>query len=71
MSTNPARVRLVQLYAMRAQLDALILAEESAIETEQPLECPHPEHLRRDASTMGGPRKFKCLACKQTVEGIA
>lgn len=69
MSTSPVRVRLAQLYALRAQLDALIVTEEAALET--PSECPHPPDQRKDATTMGGPRKFKCLACGQTVEGIA
>lgn len=68
MSISPAKVRLAQLYALRAQLDALIVAEEAHAE-EVPAECPHPPESRRDASTMGGGRKFKCLACGQTIEG--
>lgn len=68
MSINPARVRLAQLYALRAQLDALIVTEEAAAH-DLGSECPHPPDQRRDTTTMGGRRTWKCLACGQSFEG--
>jgi hypothetical protein len=59
---------LVQLQAIRAICDALaaqIVAEAAPAPASG---CEHPEDQRQDASTMRGPRKFFCRACRQTVE---
>lgn len=63
-------VLVAQLYALKAQIDAVIFT----IEADQPdngesQTCTHPEDKRRDATTAGGPRQFLCLACGQTVLG--
>lgn len=72
MSTNPPRALLAQLYALRAQLDAVIVGVEDVASLEaQSGHCTHPPERRRDATTMGGPQKFKCLDCGKTVEGVA
>lgn len=64
--------RLMLLVSLRAQVDALIALEEADAGLVPPAgECPHPDDKRRDASVMGEPRKFLCLACGQTVEGVA
>lgn len=64
--------RLAQLYALRAQVEALIALEEMGMTPPPPqLECPHPEEKRRNTSVMGGPRTFLCLQCGQEVEGTA
>lgn len=59
--------RLLQLYAMRAQLEALIAGVEAEEQPPEPdpstLGCPHPEEQQRDAST-GGRRRIFCLACQ-------
>lgn len=68
MSTSP-NVRLAQLYAVRAQIDALILAEEAAVAPPEPVGCPHPIERRQNVTTMGGPPKFLCMVCQATVEG--
>lgn len=59
---------LAQLQAIRSICDALaaqLLADVAPAEAG----CPHPEEQRQDASTMRGPRKFFCKACKQVVLG--
>lgn len=61
---------LAQLYAIRAQVDAAILAAEG----EPPaMGCPHPAESRRDTTTTNsaGTRTFFCLACNTEVEGVA
>lgn len=62
--------RLLQLYAIRSQIEALILAEESEA---QPVEqgCPHPEEKRRQAHNMGEDPYYLCLACGASVPGMA
>jgi hypothetical protein len=62
-----------QLYALRAQVEALIMAAEAEIGASQPVStaCPHPDEKRRDATTAGGPRQYLCLVCGQTVMGAA
>lgn len=60
--------RLLQLYAIRSQIEALILAEESEVSI-QPTECPHPEDKRRAAHNMGQEPSYICLACGATVKG--
>lgn len=57
---------LAQLAAIRAICDALaanLLADLAAT----PAGCPHPEDLRQDATTLRGPKRFYCRACKQLV----
>lgn len=61
---------LAQLDAIRALTEALaasLLAEPAA----DGGACAHPEEMRQDASTMGGgPRRFYCRLCHETVEGL-
>ena len=72
MSTNPARVRLARLYALRAQLDSIIVGEEELASFEAVSgHCTHPPEKRKDASNFGGPKLFKCADCGQTLEGVA
>jgi hypothetical protein len=62
-----------QLYAMRAQCDALIMVVDEArgLRTEaeapkDPAACPNcgaPEEKQVDASTLDGKRATMCLAC--------
>lgn len=58
--------KLAQLYAMRAQLDAWIRDEETALTAViDPTACPQcgaPEDKIADASTMGNRRKH-CTVC--------
>lgn len=56
---------LLALYAVRAQVDALIAQiDASAVVQSEIGECPHPEDQQVDASTAGGgPRRIFCLAC--------
>jgi hypothetical protein len=65
-------VRLAQLYALRAQIDAMIALEEAEFQAvAKQAGCPHPSEARRDITTMGTDRQFKCLACGETVKGVA
>ena len=59
--------RLMQLYALRQQLDALIMAEEMDVASSAPdpnscQQCGAPEDKTVDGSTMGHKRKV-CTAC--------
>ena len=50
------------LYALRAQVDALI----AIVDAELPAptnECPHPRPQRRDLSVIGGPERWECQLC--------
>ena len=61
------RILLAQLYALRAQLDAVIVSLEGA-----EVECAHPTEHRRDTTKMGSAtHTFLCLACNREVEGVA
>lgn len=62
--------KLLQLYAIRSQIDALILAEEVVATDPAPLGCPHPEDKRRQAHNMGEEPYYICLACNEKVEGF-
>lgn len=62
--------RLAQLYAVRAQIEALIVAEEAEYGQSQrdPKACPHcnaPEDKQVEAQQMGGGKTIACLVCKQ------
>jgi hypothetical protein len=59
-------VILAQLYALRAQIHALIVQVESSSAPAVPITgaCPHPEDKQRNATTGGGgPQKVLCLQC--------
>jgi hypothetical protein len=62
--------RLLQLYAIRSQIEALILAEEASVSPVDP-GCPHPEDKRRQAHNMGEDPYYLCLACGANVPGMA
>ena len=65
-------VRLHQLYILRSQVDLLIAMEEGVVSPDGAApECPHPEEKRRLAHNMGEEPAFLCLACGQTVKGVA
>lgn len=61
--------RLAQLYALRAQVDALIVAEEG--ETGPPREpgscplCGAGSDQQEDKSTIDGTKRVYCRACRQ------
>jgi hypothetical protein len=66
-------VRLCQLYALRAQVDALILGEEAEGQNGQPPsmvdpgacpKCGAPEDKQVVAPTMGGGVTVACQVCK-------
>lgn len=61
------------LVSLRAQVDALIAMEEADAGIQAPQDgCPHPEEKRVNTTTMGGgPAKFYCTECRETVEGQA
>jgi hypothetical protein len=63
-------MRLHQLYILRSQVDLLIAMEEGAA-PDGPPACEHPEDKRRAVHNMGEPAAFLCLACGQTVPGVA
>lgn len=63
-----ASPRLLQLYSLRAQVDAMIASEESEV-LGSVNGCQHPEDKRRDATNMGEEPSFFCLDCKQMVKG--
>ena len=59
---------LAGLYAVRAQVDSLIILAERAVgtEAETPQSCPHTE--TEDAgSTLGGNSRRRCLRCGEIV----
>lgn len=62
--------RLLQLYAIRSQIEALILAEETE-QVSVEAGCPHPEDKRKQAHNMGEDPYYICLACNQKVPGQA
>jgi hypothetical protein len=67
-------VKLLQLYALRAQVDALIALEE-VVAGPLPVPgepvCEHPEDKRRSVSNLGEDPKFKCLKCGEIMVGYA
>ena len=67
-------VLLMQLYAMRAQLEAVIATIEQGDAVAQepappPGGCSHPPERQRDASTFGEPAMVTCLDCGLTRPG--
>jgi hypothetical protein len=64
---------LWQLYAMRAQLDAMIaLVSGDVPGVEDSGACQHPEDQRQNTTKISDARpSFFCKACQQTIEGIA
>jgi hypothetical protein len=68
--------KLCQLYALRAQVDALILGEEAESQNGQPpvvdqSACPHcgaPEDKLQDTSTLDGTKRTRCSVCRQEWE---
>lgn len=59
---------VTQLAAIRGIVDALaasLLAEAPGAPAEG---CEHPEAMRKDASTLRGPRRFYCGACKSVID---
>lgn len=67
---------LMQLYAMRAQLEATIAAFEAAVvdadlgPVPAPSEvCQHPPERQRNASTFGEPATIVCMDCGLTRPG--
>lgn len=71
---RPPSARLAQLYAVRAQIDALIIAEEldeDRAEAQAPDDgtpsCPTcGSRETRDASTVGGGPRRICMRCGMT-----
>jgi hypothetical protein len=64
--------KLMQLYAMRAQLEAVIATEEAEHGTIlEAAGCPHPEDKRVNTTTFGTEPTFKCMACGEFVKGQA
>lgn len=61
--------KLLQLYAIRSQIEALILAEEGAVVPEH-VGCPHPEEKRKQAHNMGEDPYYLCFACGEKVPGL-
>ena len=70
MSATNLSPKLLQLYSLRAQVDALIAGEEAETFGVQ-TGCPHPEDKRLPASNMGEEPTFFCQDCKQMVKGTA
>lgn len=62
--------KLLQLYAIRSQIEALILAEEAEAQPVQ-VGCPHPDDKRRQAHNMGEEPYYICVACNEKVAGMA
>jgi hypothetical protein len=62
--------RFLQLVAIRAQIDALIAAEQGDV---GPLVegCPHPEEKRIVSHNIGQEPEFYCPDCKAFVKGPA
>ena len=59
---------LAQLYALRAQLDAIILGKEREDGLHEPVPpvvegCQHPADAQKDATTIGGKRRVFCMVC--------
>lgn len=57
-----------QLFAIRAQVDALIMQ----LDPEPPPadeKCPHPPAARQDRSVMGSPERWICRACGFEYDG--
>ena len=50
------------LYALRAQVDALITLVDGEMPAQEN-ECPHPYPQRRDLSVIGGPERWLCQLC--------
>lgn len=55
---------LAQALAIRAQVDALVAMVSGGVEDEG---CPHPHDHRVDMTEMGGPIRFLCRACGETI----
>ena len=56
-----------QLFAIRAQVDALLMQLEPA--QDEPKECPHPPQARRDLSVMGSAERWHCQLCGFDYDG--
>lgn len=57
-----------QLFAIRAQVDALLMQLSDEAEPAAK-ECPHPPQARRDYSVMGGPERWHCQQCGFDYDG--
>jgi hypothetical protein len=62
--------RLLQLIAVRAQIDALIAAEQGEVDPTVK-GCPHPEEKRIVSHNIGQEPEFYCPDCKAFVKGPA
>ena len=67
-TTNVITPRLLQLYALRSQLEALILAEEQEVSVSgpDPQACPAcgaPEDKVHEIATMDSQKHRRCLVC--------
>jgi hypothetical protein len=64
--------RFLQLVAIRAQIDALIAAEQGELGDVPFIEgCPHPEEKRIVSHNIGQEPEFYCPDCKAFVKGPA
>lgn len=60
-----AQAFLVQLYAMRNQVDALILQLQAELGPGAASDCPHPDF--EDAGSTLTETKRRCVRCKEIV----
>lgn len=51
------------LFAIRTQIDALLLQLGAEDDTPDDAGCPHPVQYRQDLSVMNGPERWSCKAC--------
>ena len=64
--------KLLQLYSLRAQVDAIIALEESEMGAAVlAAGCPHPEEKRIPTTTFGSEPEFYCPVCREKVKGQA
>ena len=56
-----------QLFAIRAQVDALLMQLEQP--EPQAKECPHPPQARRDLTVMGSAERWHCQLCGFDYDG--
>lgn len=64
--------KLMQLYSLRAQIEAVIALEEAELGAAMAAApCAHPEDKRISTSTFNSEPSFRCTACGQDVKGQA
>lgn len=65
MAAREKEILVMQLFALRAAVDAMLTVLEIHVEDGSDIgpACMHPLDRRKDESVMGGPERWQCQVC--------